>query len=347
VKDILPELGRWSIQGEQIAVATVLRVQRSAPRPAGARLAVTRSGQMAGSVTGGCVEADVVERSIQVMDTGQAVLVNYGIADEWGFNVGLSCGGAIDVLIEPFIADQTWETLCQAIQRQQPVALVVGLEPERLRSRRLLVLGPAGEHTGSIDPALDGLIATEARKLLLVGGTQVMQLNALVGPNATVFVESFLPPPSLFIVGATYTAVSLCRMAVEVGFQIAVLDARSALATEERFPDAHQVIQAWPDEAFNRFPLDQHSYVVVLTHDPKFDIPALACALRSSARYIGALGSRATHQQRRAKLQDQGFSEDDLARIRSPIGLDIGARSPQELAVSILAEIVEARYSTV
>lgn len=342
MKDILPHLDLWRSQGEQIALATVLQVHRSAPRPPGARLCLTRDGRMAGSVSSGCVEADVFERAAQVLDSGKPAVVKYGIADEWGFQVGLSCGGSIEVLIEPFVVDNAWQALRQAIEHQQPAALAIGLAPALLLGRRLAVLD-GGECVGSVDPALDGHLAVEGSHLLPAGGTKVVNLQWRQG-EATVFIEAFSPPPSLFIVGATHTAISLCRMAKEVGFQITVIDARSMLAKRERFPDADQLIRAWPDEALNQLPLGLHSFLVILTHDSKFDIPTLACALRSQARYIGVLGSRATHEQRKTQLRQQGFSDTDLARIRSPIGLDIGSRTPEELAVAILAEMLAVRY---
>ena len=342
MKDILPQLDQWQGQGEEIALATVLQVRRSAPRPPGARLCMTRSGRMAGSVSGGCVEADVFERGIQVLDGGKPAVAQYSIADELGFQVGLSCGGSIDVLIEPFVSDSAWEALRQALERQLPATFAIGLAPDSLLGRKLTVLAD-GEATGSIDPSLDGHLAEEGHRLLQGGGTRVVDLPWRE-EVARVFLEAFPPLPSLFIVGATHTAISLCRMAQEVGFQVSVVDARSALATRERFPDADQLIRAWPDEALDKSSLGDYAFVVVLTHDSKFDIPALACALRSQARYIGALGSRATHEQRKKQLSQQGFTEEDLARIHAPIGLDLGVRTPEELAVAILAEMLAVRY---
>jgi len=342
VKDILPHLDQWLSQGEPIALATVLQVHRSAPRPPGARLCLTRDGRMAGSVSSGCVEADVFERAIQVLDSGKPAVVKYGIADEWGFQVGLSCGGSIEVLIEPFVAESAWQALRQATERQQPAALAIGLAPALLLGRKLTVLD-GGECVGSIDPSLDGQLAAEARCLLPIGGTKVVRLPWWQ-EEAVVFIEAFPPPPGLFIVGATHTAISLCRMAREVGFQVTVIDPRSILATRERFPDADQLIRAWPDEALSQLPLGCYSFLVVLTHDSKFDIPTLVCALGSQARYIGVLGSRATHEQRKTQLRQQGFTDADLARIRSPIGLDIGSRTPEEMAVAILAQMLAARY---
>ena len=345
MKDILPDLDEWQRQGEEIALATVIQVQRSAPRPAGARLCVTRSGRMAGSVSGGCVEADVFEKAIQVLDSGEPSVVNYGIADEMGFQVGLSCGGSIDVLIEPFVCDSEWVTLRRSVEQQQSAVYAIGLAPAPLLGRKLTtVIG--GQSVGSISPSLDCYIAEESSQLVQMGDTKVVTLP-WQGEEAQVFLGVFRPSPSLLIVGATHTAISLCRLAREVGFQVAVIDARSVLATPERFPDAHQLIRAWPEEALAQVSLGSDSSLVILTHDPKFDVPTLACALRSQARYIGALGSRVTHEGRKQQLRQQGFSDGDLTRIRSPIGLDIGSRTPAELALAILAEVLAVRYGRV
>ena len=342
MKDILPDLDLWQSQGEEIALATVVQVKRSAPRPPGARLCVTRSGLMSGSVSGGCVEADVFERAIQVLNTRNPVVVNYGIADELGFQVGLSCGGSIDVLIEPFVSDDEWNTLRRSVEHEQAVVYAIGLAPEPLLGRKLTRV-IEGRHVGSITPSLDSHVAEEGDQLLQVGGTKIVTLP-WQGEGAQVFLEAFRPSPTLLVVGATHTAISLCRLATEVGFQVTVIDARSALATPERFPDAERLIHAWPEEALAQVSLGSYSSLVVLTHDPKFDVPTLAYALHSQARYIGALGSRVTHEGRKQQLRQQGFSDADLARIRSPIGLDIGSRTPAELALAILAEVLAVQY---
>ena len=342
MKDILPDLDLWQSEGEDIALATVVQVRRSAPRPPGARLCMTRSGRMSGSVSGGCVEADVFERAMQVLDSRNPEVASYGIADEMGFEVGLSCGGSIEVFIEPFAPDNQWDTLRRCVEGQQPVVHAVGLAPAPLLGRKL-VLPVEGQPVGSISPSLDSHIAEEGDRLLQTGGTKVVNLP-WQGEQAQVFVEAFLPSPSLLIIGATHVAISLCRLATEVGFEVTVIDARSALATKERFPDAKRIVHAWPEEALADVPLDSYSSLVVLTHDPKFDVPALACSLNSQARYIGAQGSRTTHDGRKRALRQQGFSDDDLARIRAPIGLDIGSRTPAEMAVAILAEVLAVRY---
>ena len=341
MKQILTELDRWQERNEEIALATLVRVRGSAPRPPGARLGLTRSGKLTGSVSAGCVENDVFERALQVLDDGRPIVASYGIADELAAQVGLSCGGSIDVLIEPFLPEDAWQALRRAVQSERPAALSIGLTPGSLRGRKLAVLGD-GLCVGSIDPSLDSQLVGEAQRLLLSGGTRVLTLP-WEGGEATLFLEAFPPTLRLYIVGATHTAIPLCRMAKELGFRVTVIDARSVFATNERFPEADEVLRAWPDEVLDDAMLDPYAYVVSLTHDPKFDLPTLARALRSDTRYIGALGSRSTHERRKAQLREQGFGQAELARIRAPIGLDLGGRSPEEIALAILAEMMAVR----
>ncbi len=337
MKETFSDLDLWLSEGEDIAVATVVEVRRSAPRPPGARMLLTRSGRMSGSVSGGCVEADVFERALQVLESRIPEVVNYGIADELGFQVGLSCGGSIDVLIEPFIADGAWDALRGCVENGQTAVSAVGLAPGPLVGRKWIRLGDGGT-VGSIDPEVDSRIAAEGAQLR-TGETKIITTD-WQGGQARVFLEAIGPPPSLVIVGATHAGSSLCRMADEIGFQVTVIDVRKALATTERFPHAERLVHAWPEDALAQESLGKDSSLVVLTHDPKFDIPALASALKSEARYIGAQGSRVTHRARKGRLSQMGFSDDDIARIRAPIGLDIGSRSPAELALSILAEVL-------
>lgn len=342
MNEILADLDRWQQRGEEIALATLVRVRGPAPRLPGARMGLCRSGGMTGSVSGGCVESDVFERAMRVLDEDRPALASYGVADELDFEIGLSCGGSIDVLIEPFREEEAWQALRRAVEDQRPAALAIGLSPEDLLGRKLAV---AEDETpvGSIDADLDGQIASEARHLFAEGGTRMLTL-ARRGEEATVFVEGFPPSLRLFIVGATHTAVALCRLAKELGFRVTVIDPRGAFSASERFPDADEVLRAWPDEVLDETALDGRCYVVTLSHDPKFDLPTLARALRSGARYVGALGSRRTHGRRRERLLQQGFGEADLARIHAPVGLDIGGRSPEETALAILAEMVAVRH---
>jgi len=342
MKEILLDLDRWQQEGEETALATLVRGYGSSPRPPGARLGVTRSGRMTGSVSGGCVENDLFERAMQVLDEGDPALVQYGISDELAFEVGLSCGGSIEVFVEPFQADPVWQAVREAVEGQRPAALAIALAPTSLLGRKFAILED-GTRVGSIDGDLDEQVAEEARSLLLEGGTQIVNLPWGDG-ECSIYIEAFPPPPHLFIVGATHAAIPLCRIAKELGFRVTVIDARSLFASRERFPEADEVIRAWPDDALDEGTLDAYSHVVILTHDSKFDLPTLARALRSPARYIGAMGSKGTHERRKNELSKQGFSEEDLARIRAPIGLDLGARSPEEMALAILAEILAVRY---
>ena len=341
MREILADLDRWQKAGEEIALATLVGVRGSAPRLPGARLAVTRSGGMAGSVSGGCVENDVFERAMAVLDSGQPATAEYGIADELGFEVGLSCGGTIEVLIEPFAADLAWDAVREAVETQRPAALAIGLAPDTLRGRKLAMQGD--ESLGGVDPALDGELAAEAERLLLSGGARIVTLP-YEGGEASVFVEAFPPQPRLLLVGATHVAMPLSRFAKELGFRVTVIDARSLFATKERFPEADEVLNEWPQGPLTEAGLDAYAYVVVLTHDPKFDLPALELALRADTRYVGAMGNRATHERRKEHLRGQGFGEEDLARIHAPVGLDLGGRGPEEIALAIVAEMLAVRY---
>jgi len=342
MQDVLADLEQWTEEGEEIALATVVKTWGSSPRPQGARFAMTRGGRLSGSVSGGCVESDVFERAMAVLDSGRPELVRYGVSDEMAFEVGLSCGGTIDVFIEPYRPDGAWLAARRALAEQRPCVLATALSPPSLAGRRLALFAE-GEPVGGLDPALDDAVIAEARPLLAAGGTRLLELP-LGTDDASLFLEALLPSPHLLIVGATHVAMPLCGMAKTLGFRVSVIDARSPFATRERFPEADEVLVAWPDEAFDRTGLDAQSYIVVLTHDAKFDIPTLRRALRSPARYIGVMGSRATHERRRARLREMGFTEDEMARVRAPIGLDLGGRTPEEIALAILAQITAVRY---
>ncbi len=327
-------------------MATLVRIRGSSPRQPGARLCVTRSGQMAGSVSGGCVENDVFEQAVQVLDGGEPVLASYGIDDELSLEVGLSCGGAIDVLIEPFAASEAWQAVEAAVGDEKPAALATAIGPGPLAGRKLAVLD-SGETVGSIDAAVDGELADEARRILLSQTSTRVLTVPWNGQEVGVFIEAFAPPQRLFIVGATHTAMSLCRMAKELGFHVVLIDPRQPFVTAERFPEADELRCGWPGEVLDENTLDAYSYVVTLSHDPKFDIPTLTTALRCEARYIGAMGSRKTHERRKRQLRETGFSDEEIARICAPIGLDIGGRSPEEIAVAILAEMLAVRYGKI
>jgi xanthine dehydrogenase accessory factor len=346
VKEILKDLDAWTASGEEIALATVVHVQGSAPRPNGARLVLTRSGSMVGSVSGGCVESDVYQRALQVLDVREPTLVEYGPAEPDSFEVGLSCDGHIEVLIEAFKEDPVWLGVRKAIESDFPAAMAVCLSPKHRLGARLGIIGASDDgltQIGSIAAEIDERVAHKARQLLRSRESEVFEV-VVEGDTYRVFIESFAPAQRLYLVGATHIAVSLCRMAKELGFHVIVIDPRTAFTGGDRFSDAHQLLHEWPVDVLDGAVLDADAYVLTLTHDPKFDLPTLARALESDVRYIGALGSRKTHAKRLAALRTQGFSDEALARIKTPVGLDLGGRRPEEIALSILAEMVATRY---
>jgi xanthine dehydrogenase accessory factor len=346
VKDILKELDDWTESGEEIALATVVDVEGSAPRPSGARLGLTRNGSMVGSVSGGCVESDVFERALNVLDRGEPTLVRYGPAAPDGLEVGLSCDGRIEVLIESFSASETWTRVRRAIEDDVPAAIAIGLAPAKVLGARLGIVGETVEaldRVGGISPAIDEWVVEKSLELLHDRGRGVFELE-VDGEIHRVFIESFVPAQRLYLVGATHIAVSLCRMAKEVGFRVILIDPRTAFTSGERFSTADRVSNDWPVDVLDGALLNADAYVLTLTHDEKFDLPTLARALESDVRYIGALGSRKTHEKRLTELRSQGFGDEALARIKTPVGLDLGGRRPEEIALAILAEMVATRY---
>jgi xanthine dehydrogenase accessory factor len=306
VQELRGDIERWRARGERVALATVVATRRSAPRPVGSKLAVAESGELAGSVSGGCVEGDVVHAAREVLAGGPPRLLAYGITDDMALGIGLPCGGEIDVFVEPL----------DEAERGDVTLTVV-----------------AGEGVGEKldDPEL-------ARTALRRGRSHVFELA-----GRTVFADVVAPPPRLFVYGAVDTAEALCAQAKLLGWRTAVADARARFATRERQPSADELLVAWPEEAFAQVAPDVHTAIVVLTHDDKFDVPALVAALATDAFYLGALGSRRTQERRRGLLLELGVDEAELGRISGPCGLDLGGESPTETALSILAEILAVR----
>lgn len=337
VKEVYPELSRWTADGQKAGVATLIRVKRSAPRPPGARFAASTSGDVAGSVSSGCVEGDLYEHIRQVVAAGAPRVVTYGITDEMALEVGLACGGEIEVLIAPYTAgDPVWPELERAIDERRAAVLVTGVS-EDVRARQLLLF-PDGARRGTLgDDDLDERAASAVAPLFDVAGSPVIELDERA---TTVFAEAFLPPPRLAIIGATPVAAALCHLASFLGIAVTVIDPREVFAKHERFPEADRVIRAWPEEALAEFGLDRYASVVVLAHDLKLDAPALSAALKAGCRYVGQIGGRRTQRLRREALQEMGFGDDDLNRIHGPVGFDIGALSPEEIALSIIAELL-------
>ena len=403
MRDILTPITKWWEAGETFGLATVVRTFSSAPREPGAALAVSAGGEVVGSVSGGCVEGAVYELCGQVIADGQPVLQTYGVSDDDAFAVGLTCGGIIDIFVEP-VSRATFPELGEiaaAVAAGEPVAVATVIAgPGQLGARRVIRAAPDGD--GSQDTAqrlaagagaahqgagrngaagngavsngaahgaaasdlagdhlpagggtlgsgdrLDQAVDDDARGMLAQGLTGVRRY----GPDGerrldelAVFVQSFAPPPQMLVFGAIDFAAAVARAGKFLGYRVTVCDARPVFATAARFPDADEVITDWPHRYLSGISTDARTVICVLTHDPKFDVPLLEVALRQPAAYIGAMGSRRTHDDRLARLREVGMTEQELARLRSPIGLDLGARTPEETAVAIAAELIQLRW---
>ncbi|MFF3644261.1 XdhC family protein [Streptomyces sp. NPDC002564] len=353
--DIADELHRWVEQGRDFAVATVVAVGGSAPRQPGAALAVDSEGTAIGSVSGGCVEGAVYELCQQALQDGETVLERFGYSDDDAFAVGLTCGGIIDILVTPVRADAAARpvlaaALAAASQGEAAAVARVTSGPAELLGRALLVRASdeAGAYEGELGghPELDRTVAGEARALLDAGRTATAEIGedgSRCGRPIEVLVESSVPPPRMIVFGAIDFASALVRMGKFLGYHVTVCDARPVFATAVRFPDADEIVVEWPHRYLERTEVDARTVLCVLTHDAKFDVPLLHLALRLPVAYVGAMGSRRTHNDRNARLREVGVTELELARLRSPIGLDLGARTPEETALSIAAEIVAHR----
>ncbi|MEU1042881.1 XdhC/CoxI family protein [Streptomyces sp. NPDC005907] len=350
--DIAEELHRWVEQGRDFAVATVVAVGGSAPRLPGAALAVDTDGTAIGSVSGGCVEGAVYELCRQALQDGETVLERFGYSDEDAFAVGLTCGGVIDILVTPVrAADPVRPVLATALAaaaRGEAAAVARIVEgPGELLGRALLVR-PDGSWEGGFGarPELDRTVVAEAGALLDAGRTGMIGIGeqgSRCGAPLTVLVESSVPPPRMIVFGAIDFASALVRIGKFLGYRVTVADARPVFATRARFPEADEIVVEWPHRYLERTEVDSRTVLCVLTHDAKFDVPLLKLALRLPVAYVGAMGSRRTHLDRNERLREVGLSDMELARLRSPIGLDLGARTPEETALSIAAEIVAHR----
>jgi xanthine dehydrogenase accessory factor len=353
VRDILDQIMKWWDAGESFGLSTVVQTFSSAPREPGAAMAVSPSGEVVGSVSGGCVEGAVYDLSGEVTASGQAVLQRYGISDDTAFSVGLTCGGIIDIFVEPVSRERFAEfgEVAAAVRAGQPVAVAtVVAGPGTVGARRVIWPAdrePHAEGTLGSGERLDQAVDDDARGMLAQGLTGVRRY----GPEGerrrdelSVFVHSFAPPPRMLVFGAIDFAAAVARIGKFLGYRVTVCDARPVFATASRFPDADEVVTDWPHRYLTGISTDERTVICVLTHDPKFDVPVLEVALRAPAAYIGAMGSRRTHEDRLERLREAGVSTDELARLRSPIGLDLGARTPEETAVAIAAELIQHRW---
>ncbi|MGP8297977.1 XdhC family protein [Streptomyces inhibens] len=381
--DIAEELHRWVEQGREFAVATVVATNGSAPRQPGAALAVDSDGTAIGSVSGGCVEGAVYDLCQEALRTGEPVLERFGYSDEDAFAVGLTCGGIIDIFVQPVRtsvprsagdsgsagegaernADTLAAGLAAAATGQAAAVARIIQGPAELLGRALLVR-PDGSHTGTLGgrPALDRTAVEEARALLDAGRTTTVEIGegfasedgaeseggaqrsgSRCGRQVVLLVESSAPAPRMIVFGAIDFAAALVRVGKFLNYHVTVCDARPVFATRTRFPDADEIVVDWPHRYLDSQELDSRTVLCVLTHDAKFDVPLLERALKLPVAYVGAMGSRRTHLDRQQRLRDVGLTELELNRLRSPIGLDLGARTPEETALSIAAEIVANR----
>ncbi|MGQ4437385.1 MULTISPECIES: XdhC family protein [unclassified Streptomyces] len=350
--DIAEELHRWVEQGRDFAVATVVAVGGSAPRQPGAALAVDTEGTAIGSVSGGCVEGAVYDLCQQALADGETVLERFGYSDEDAFAVGLTCGGVIDILVTPVRAgDPARPVITAALSTATSggaAALARIVSGPTALQGRAIVVHPDGSYDGGFGahPELDRTVAAEAGAYLDAGRTGTLEIGeqgSRCGAPLTVLVESSVPPPRMIVFGAIDFASALVRVGKFLGYHVTVCDARPVFATRTRFPDADEIVVEWPHTYLGRTDVDARTVLCVLTHDAKFDVPLLHLALRLPVAYVGAMGSRRTHLDRNDRLRQVGVTEIELARLRSPIGLDLGARTPEETALSIAAEIVANR----
>jgi xanthine dehydrogenase accessory factor len=308
MKDVLETLESWNAEGLRFATATVVKIERSAPLGPGAVLAVSEKGEVAGSVTGGCVEPAVYEEAQDILAGGPPRLVTYGIADEEAFEVGLPCGGTVHIFLGMGRRDLIDE-LAAAVKDERPVALATEITGSEIGTQRVVELD------GHFEAAIEG----------------------------DTFFLPFAPRPEMYVFGAVDHAAAIGRMGKFLGYRVTICDARARFATRERFPDADEVVVQWPDEFLRGTPVDERTAICVLTHDHKFDVPLLKVALETPAGYIGAMGAKRTTESRNERLRAEGVTDEQLARIHAPIGLRIGSRTPEEVAVAVAAEIVATR----
>ena len=333
--DVLEDIKRWRAEGQPVALATVIQTWGSAPRGVGAKMAMTSDARIAGSVSGGCVEAAVVEAGTEVLKSGKPRLLHFGVSDETAWGVGLACGGKIEVFVA-VLNNEAHERIKKSLEERRAIAsitIVDGAVPGHA-----IMLEEDGTVVGALGDEIDETVIAEARSALSEG----LPRRFRQGETET-FIDVILPAPTMVVVGGVHIAIALTSLAKTLGYRTVVVDPRGVFGSDERFPHADRLIAEWPSEALQEFGLNRSTAVATLTHDPKLDDPALQTALRSKAFYVGALGSRKTQEKRRKRLLDAGLSDEQIGRLWAPIGLDIGSRTPEEIALAVMAQIVAAR----
>jgi xanthine dehydrogenase accessory factor len=353
MRDVLEDLIGWWQAGETVGMGTVVGTWRSAPRPPGASMLVGPDGTAVGSVSGGCVEGAVYEEAKDVVETGLPTLERYGVSDDDAFAVGLTCGGILDVFVESISRESFPELgeIAESLDRHEPVAVVTVVKgPDDRLGRRLVLWPDRASGTFGLQ-RLDDAVTADARGMLAAGRTGLLHMGhdgERRGDDLTLFVNSFAPAARMVVFGAIDFAAAVARVGAFLGYRVTVCDARPVFATPKRFPDAHEVVVEWPHRYLqaevDAGRVDERTVLCVLTHDPKFDVPLLEVALRLPVAYVGAMGSRRTHDERLERLREAGLTAEEIGRLSSPIGLDLGARTPEETAVSIAAEIIAGRW---
>jgi len=340
MQELISSIEKWFEQGKLVALATVVRIHGSVPRELGATMAVSQDSEMAGSVSAGCVEGAVVQEALQVLRTGRAVVIHYGISDEMAFSVGLACGGNLDVLIRPF-------------SREELADIIEHLTSGRIFAQVSVVSSKDRGQTFSIYPDEDLLQIPRLRGLTFLDEVsqkklffdQISKEFRLENDQEEIslFFKIHPLPSRLIVIGGVHTAISLLGLAKELRFKTILVDPRKAFANRERFPEVDELMAEWPQDALPKLKLDEGCYLVTLSHDDKLDLPAAEIACKSTAHYIGMLSSRTNFARRKLALLDMGLSEEQVNRINTPVGLNIGAKGPQEIALGIMSEMVAVR----
>jgi len=336
MRDVLNQVDTWLKNGESVAIATVVQTWGSSPRKAGSKLALTLDGKMVGSVSGGCVENTVVQAGIEVLKTNKPQLLHFGVTDETAWEVGLACGGNIDIFVQPLSAN-VFQEIKSLINIEDAFTHITVIISDAQHLGLEMLISSDGDAFGSLGDDLDAKMLSIDKVATIQSSSYRMALDEA----NEIFINVIRPPQTIVIFGGVHIAIALTSMANQLGYHTVLIDPRKAWGNEDRFPNVDQLIQSWPDEAFEQFKITSSTAIVTLTHDPKLDDPALKIALNSSAFYVGALGSKSTDAKRRERLLADGVNEEQISRLHAPIGLDIGAQNPEEIALAIMSEVVQ------
>lgn len=350
MRDVFPVVENWMKEGERFAIAVVVNTWGSSPRAIGSWMVVNESGELHGSVSGGCVEGAVIDEALKAIENQQPKKLHFGVTDETAWEVGLACGGEIDVFVRPLLSDvladqAALRSIKSGLDSKSPFIFAMVLDGPDEYIGQLLVVH---EDEDPADTPADHLLQALREKAneLLPSQTSDIETFQILDTEFNLFYKVYPAPLKLIIVGGAHISIALAAYAKVLGYEVYVVDPRGVFGTSVRFPEIDGLVKAWPDQGLEQIGLDAHTAITILSHDPKLDDPALRLALRSKAFYVGALGSRKTQNQRRERLAAGGLKERQLDRLHGPIGLDLGGSSPEEIALSIMAEIISV-YSRI